>query len=288
LSQSTGAPYGNAAATKKSAERLSGPDKETTGEIMPTYLLVLTACVDPSKGTYPLKRADPETRLSDYHTSLRYWLRHEDPRLKNILLIENSGYSLRSLEKIAREENQLAKEVEFLSLDCNWYPKGGHYGYAELKMLDLGLQASKLRPLTTHMIKVSGRFLFPAISRLLDRIPGDFDAVADARTSTILFKKYSDPYVTTQIILFKHAFYRAYLQDCYRELESGKIHHMERIYYEKLISLRDGHNVLLRFPCNVPPVGFPAHRKSSYSAPKEAIKNSIRAIARRVAPQWWI
>lgn len=255
---------------------------------MISYLLVMTACVDPGKGAYPLARANPETRLSDYQVSLRYWLHFPDPRLNNILFIENSGYPLASLEKIADHENPLAKQVEFVSLDCNWYPKGGHYGYAELKMLDLGLQASKLRLLTTHMIKISGRFRFPSISRLLDRIPDDFDAVADARGSTILFKEHPDPYVTTPIILFKHSFYQAWLQDSYRELELGRINHMEKIYYLKLMALRDSHKVLMRFPVNVAPVGFPAHKISSYSGPKETLKNSIRAVARRVAPQWWI
>jgi hypothetical protein len=255
---------------------------------MNSYLLVMTACVDPSKGTYPLKRADPETRLSDYQISLRYWLNLPDLRLKNVLFIENSGYPRSTLERIAREENPFGKQIEFVSLDCNGYPDGGHYGYAELKMLDLGLQASKLRGITTHMIKISGRFRFPSISRLLDRIPADFDAVADARDSTFLFRNHDNPYVTTPIILFKHAFYSAYLQDCYRDLESGRITHMESVYYEKLISLKNSHKVFFRFPCNVTPLGFPAHRTSSYSGPKEALKNSIRAIARRVAPNWWI
>ena len=145
----------------------------------------MTACIDPSKGSYPLKRADPETRLLDYQISLRYWLNFPDPRLKNILFIENSGYSLATLEKIAREENPIEKQVEFVSLDCNGYPKGIHFGYAELKMLDLGLQASKLREMTTHMIKISGRYRFPSISRLLNRIPDEFDAIADARGSAL-------------------------------------------------------------------------------------------------------
>lgn len=249
----------------------------------------MTACVDPSKGSYPLKRKDPKTRLADYQESLRYWLAFSDLRLRDILLIENSGYPLSTLEKIADEENPHRKQVEFVSLDCNGYPRGGHYGYAELKMLDLGLQSSKLRSMTTHMIKISGRFRFPAISRLLDRIPDDFDAVADARGGAFLIQKHAGPYyVTTPIILFKHSFYSAYLQECWRDLESGAITHMEGIYYQKLMSLRVSHKIILRFPCNVTPVGFPAHRTSSYSGPKEAVKNSFRAVARKIAPNWWI
>ncbi len=255
---------------------------------MTTYLLVMTACVDPSQGEYLLKRANPEIRLSDYQTSLRYWLALPDPRLTHILFIENSSYPLDSLERIAREDNPLRKQVEFISLDCNEYPKGGHYGYAELRMLDLGLKASKLRTVTSHMIKISGRFRFPALGKLLDKMPADFDAVADARNSMFAFRKGAKPYVTTPIILFRHEFYSNYLQDCYRELESGRLTHMESIYFEKLIGLKKGHKIIFRFPCNVPPLGFPAHRTSSYSAPTEAIKNMVRAVTRKVMPSWWI
>ncbi len=258
---------------------------------MNSYLLVMTACVDPSKGAVPLKRADPETRLSDYQISLKWWLSLPDPRLNRILFIENSGYPLSSLEKIAREENAFGKQVECVSLDCNGYPKGVHYGYAELKMLDLGLQASKLREITTHMIKTSGRYRFPSISRLLSLIPDEFDAIADARGSASpLARRKANHYVTTPIILFKHSFYSAYLQGCYSDLESGRerITHMENVYYERLMSLRSSHKVFLRFPCNVQPLGFSANWGSSYSSPKEVVKSSIRAIARRVAPNWWI
>jgi hypothetical protein len=255
---------------------------------MNSYLLVMTACVVPSKAAYRLKRADPETRLKDYQICLRYWLNIPDLRLKNVLFIENSGYPLSTLERIAREENPFEKQVEFVSLDCSDFPEGVHYGYAELKMLDLGLQASRLRGITTHMIKVTGRYRFPSISRLLNRIPDDVDAIADARGSRFPFRKHDNFYVTTPIILFKHAFYSAYLQDCYRDIESGRGTHMEKVYYEKLISLRDSHKILFRFPCNVQPVGFPASRATPYSGPRAVVKNSIRAIARRVAPNWWI
>lgn len=254
---------------------------------MSRYLLVMTACVDPSKGTYPLKRADPETRLLDYEISLRSWLALPDLRLKNILLIENSGYPLSTLERIAREQNPFEKQVEFISLDCNAYPKDLHFGYAELKMLDLGLEASKLREITTHMIKVSGRYRFPSISRLLNRIPEEFDAIADARNASSVFHK-AHHYVTTPIILFKHSFYRSYMQDSYNDLEPKRLTHMENVYYERLISLRSSHKVFFRFPCNVTPYGVSGSGGSSYSSPKEAVKNSIRAIARRVAPNWWI
>lgn len=255
---------------------------------MDRYLLVMTACVDPSQGEYRLHRADPTIRLGDYQSALRFWLQYSDPRIRTILFIDNSNYPLDCLRAIAAQENPLNKAVEFISLNCNWYPPGGHYGYAELKMLDLGLRQSELKNSTTHMIKVSGRFKFPDVDKLLDRVPPDFDAVADARAWRSPSKRLERPYVTTQIILFAHDFYRTHLQDCYRELELGRESHMETIYYRKLVALSAKTKVILRFPCNVAPVGFPAHREKSYAHPSQVLANGLRSVARRVLPNWWI
>ncbi len=252
------------------------------------FLLVMTACIDPSQGEYRLHRADPRVRLDDYKSALRFWLTFPDARIRNVLFIENTGYPLGELEEIAARENPRGKRVEFVSLDCNWYPPGGHYGYAELRMLDLGLTQSRLRTRTSHMIKVSGRFTFPSLTRLLDRLPPDFDAVADARAWRTPLRRHEQPQVTTQLILFSHELYAAHLQRCYRELESGEISHMEAIYYQKLAALTGNCKVIMRFPCNATPVGFPAHRDRSYAHPSQRVVNGVRGVVRRVLPNWWI
>jgi hypothetical protein len=252
------------------------------------YLLVMTACIDPSGGRYPLQRASPAVRLEDYKAALRFWLNYPDDRIQNILFIENSNYPLDSLKAIVEKHNSRNCQVEFVSLDCNWYPQGGHYGYAELKMLDLGLQQSRLLPSTTHMIKVSGRLTFPALSRLLNRLPAGFDAAADTRAYQTLFRRHPHPNVTTQIILFRHRFYQENLQRAYEDIERGVDTHMEGIYYRKLAALKESSQILFRFPCNVPPVGFPAHRERSYTAPSQRAVDAVRAVARHVLPDWWI
>jgi hypothetical protein len=190
---------------------------------MNDFLLTMTACIDPSKGDCTLVRSDPAIRLGDYESALRYWLGYTDARIGKILFIENSGYPLDSLKEIADRENPMRKEVEFVSLDCNSYPVGGHYGYAELVMLDLGLQQSRLRSLTTHMIKTSGRFWFPTLSRLLDRLPANFDVAADARDRKLLRRNNERPFITTQIILFSHRFYGQNLQRAYEEIDRDGI-----------------------------------------------------------------
>jgi hypothetical protein len=251
------------------------------------YLLVMTACIDPSAGHYQINRADPATRLADYQHALRFWLSYPDERVQRILFLENSGYPLDSLQSIAARENKLGKETEFISLDCNWYPETNHYGYAEMRMLDLGLQQSSLKRKTTHMIKVTGRLTFPTLTSLLDHIPDDFDFVADARIWRSPWKKHTVPFVGTQLILFSHPFYSAYLQTRYDDMaEAG--HWLESFFYRELSRLAPGQGRLLRFPRSVDPVGQPAHRSRSYSHPSQRITNALRAALRRLAPAWWI
>src|SRR6185437_6412523 len=61
------------------------------------FLLVLTCTIDPSTGWAPPPRSSPAARLTDYVWSLGLWLRLKDPRLDDVLLIENSASSLAEL-----------------------------------------------------------------------------------------------------------------------------------------------------------------------------------------------
>ena len=117
-----------------------------------------------------IDRADPAIRLLDYQQAAPFWLSYPDPRTRRILFIENSGYPLDSLEAIADSENPLHKVTEFISLNCNWYPETSHHGYAEMRMLDLGLQQSRLQRETTHMIRSPAPHL-PGAQQLLDHVP---------------------------------------------------------------------------------------------------------------------
>ena len=120
-------------------------------------LLVITACVDPRSGPMQVVRSDPQLRLKDYKTALRFWLGTDDPRFQRILFLENSAYPMDELKSLVDRENRAGKQVEFISMDCNNYPPGLTYGYAELEMLDRGLLLSKLARPEDMLIKATGR-----------------------------------------------------------------------------------------------------------------------------------
>ncbi len=252
---------------------------------MNRYLLVMTACIDPSAGAVKLERTDPAIRLRDYEAALRFWLQYRDPRIRKILFIENSGYSLDTLEAIAKSEP--AKQVEFVSLNCNYYPEKNHYGYAEMLMLDRGLSQSKLRSETTHMIKVTGRLLFPDLSRLLDRVPEEAEYVVDVRHWKTPWQRHREPFVTSQLMIFAHEYYREHLQQSYEEMAQTSLW-IESFLYSKLYTKQKNPKRLLRFPVSADPSGHPAHRAEAYDSPRQRRINRMRAAARVAVPFWWL
>jgi hypothetical protein len=253
------------------------------------YLLLLTACIDPSTGPAKIARADPLLRLRDYQNALRFWLAYPDSRIKKILFVENSNYSLDSLKTIASQQNSRGIEIEFLSLETTGYPEGFHYGYAECQMIDVALERSRLAASATHFIKVTGRLTFPGLTRLLDRLPNGFKVAVDARNNT-WFVRSPQRFITTQLMLFEKSFFAERLQKLYHELkpiEEG-VYLVENLYYHALMPLRDSPGVILRFPCNVDPHGFAAHWTKNYTAPKQRAISLARVITRRLLPNWWV
>jgi len=254
------------------------------------FLLVLTSTITPAPGVV-LARMDPGVRRADYLQAFEFWLKHPDPRLQKILFIENSGADLCEFRKAARESG---KDVEFISLPPNPPPAGMHYGYSELQMLDDALSASRLRKTTTHMIKATGRLVFPDLPKLLDRIPGNLKVAVDSR-SRLPFRPSGNGFVSLQLFVVRHDVYDEKLRASYVSLtdEEHYPHVAEHLYFELLVEAsreetsRDK-EILLRFPVNCEPVGFAGHSGKRYDRPSGLFIAQARAMCRLVAPNFWL
>lgn len=253
---------------------------------MNTYTVLMTSCVDPAAGWVKLHRSDPETRLRDYCEGLRFWLELEDPRIDGIVFVENSGYPLDDLRTLASATNPWQRQVEFLSLNDNRYPRDAHYGYAELGMIDEALVASTVLRASTHFIKASGRLTFPDIGRLLKRLPIDCIFAVDCRNNTFL-TSLPQLFVSTQLMVFATGFYRENLQGSKSELKKP-VTHIEELFYRKLMGFKDKPGAVLRWPVNVAPRGVAAHWDKNYSSPKHRVINAARGLSRVVFPNWWL
>ncbi|CAN5469865.1 hypothetical protein BH10ACI2_BH10ACI2_09150 [soil metagenome] len=249
------------------------------------YCVCLTACIDPSGGLIKLQRHDPAVRLNDYLKAMRFWLNLPDERLNKIVFVENSGYPLDELSDICKTQNPFGKKVELISSSTNSYPEGVHYGYAELHSIEQAFDRSQLLKSSTYFIKATGRLRFPNISQLLDLLPDEYLFSVDCRARSRYGK--SDPFATTQLMVFSTSFYRQHLLHSKSEL-SNELGLIEILIYEKLIAFKDQQGAILRWKVNVDPVGYAGEWQKKYHSPKQRLINSARFICRHAFPDWWI
>ena len=253
----------------------------------PRYLLVMTATIAPSANAQ-VKRSSPQVRLEDYKRALRFWLSYPHPAAERILFLENSGADLSDLRAIAETENPQRRQVEFLSLPVHEIPPGTNYGYTEMQSLDHGLALSKLRPATTHMIKVTGRLTFPALAKALDRVAGSssapFELLIDCRRFGLFRRGYD---ARVQLFACSHAFYDRVLRNSNREMNSTGVRLLEHLIFRKVFPFKGQPGYHLRFPCNVDPVGHFGFKDRRYDSPRTALARSTRALLRVIAPNYW-
>ena len=251
----------------------------------PKFLLILSGTITPAPGVN-VSRRDPAVRRADYLHAFNYWLNHPDPRLRQIAFAENSGADLSEFRNSAARTD---KSVEIISIPPNHPPPDMHYGYSELQMLDQALSQSQLRQQTTHMIKTTGRLIFPALPRLLDKLPTNLRLAVDAR-ARLPFRPSEHGFISTQLFIARHDFYDDVLRKRYLQL--AKENHypflIEHQFFDLLAHRKGEEDLLLRFPVNCEPVGFKAHAATQYNTPSRLLITKARAIARVVAPNFWL
>ncbi len=225
------------------------------------YTLVMTACIAP-KPASPVKRKNPEIRLKDYENALRFWLTYPDRRIQAIVFIDNSGYDLHSLKKLSLS-NPLDRKIEFMQIpevELPVSPQGKTlYAYGEADILNQAFLSSQLVQNSRYIIKTTGRLFFPNLSELLSAIPQNVDFVIDCRKIPVA-------YAVTTLFLSKYDFYMKHLFALKEQIKLS-YKEIEFVYYEYLLSLHNANmmNLCLRFPINVPPVGFGAHSDKNYN-----------------------
>jgi hypothetical protein len=266
---------------------MSSPTDSPATPAPPRYLLVMTATITPPANAQ-VKRSSPNVRLEDYKSALRFWLRYPHAAAERILFLENSGANLSDLRAIAQAENPHHREVEFLSLPVHQIPPGTNYGYTEMQTLDEGLAMSKLRPATTHMIKVTGRLTFPALGKALDRVAGSssdpFELMIDCRRLGLFRRGYD---ARVQLFVCSHGFYDRVLRKSNREMNSTGFRLLEHLIFRKVIPFKGQPGYYLRFPCNIDPVGHFGFKDRRYDSPRTALARSTRALLRVIAPNYW-
>lgn len=253
------------------------------------HTVVMTACLRPeAQFAGQLRRVDPAIREQDYLAGLDFWLQLPDPRITRIIFIENTLAPLEALAAHVRNRNPRGRECEFISIDCNRTPPGLHYGYAEYRLMDEGLARSRLYAASSHLIKATGRYRFPGITRLLDSLPADYRVAADARDNRRFVPK-PQTMITAPLFLSTREFYEAHLRRVYQRMRPpppwwGQF--IEDALYEELMPLRGQPGVILRWKVNCDPAGIGANG-DHYRNARKRLLSTARAVGRKLLPDWW-
>ena len=253
------------------------------------FTLLLTACISPQieeKNTvFQLIRKDVSLRLQDYIKALRYWLDYKDDRIKVILFVENSGYDM-SIIKNEVNNNPYNRKVKFIQYPLISIPSGLHYGYAELDMLDRVMKTYSVVNPCEFIVKLTGRLVFPNLTKLLDKIQNTDNFIIDSRDYSFGSEQH---YCVTTLFITKLDFYIEYLYNKKRLLTQREPY-IEHLFFKilKPLYLNKYSGLLMRFPINVYPKGVGAHKNVNYSSLRHRIKNLFRFIFRYLFPNIWI
>ena len=251
----------------------------------------MTACIAPKAGIREfLKRADSKTRLEDYKRGLCFWATLDEPSIASIVFAENSGYPILELVEFVNQIQNRRCEVEFVSVDMEAPPDGLSYGYSEFMLIEHALLHSEKLSKCTHFIKATGRYIFPKISRLIRKLPNEFQIAADCRGARPWAKDTSPMILTTALVIFERRFYLREIASLYRTMVPAppwdRRQFIEAILFDTLVTSRDVDGVILRWPCNCDPVGFGANGDKLNSI-NRLVKYKIRAVLRLLWPSLW-
>ena len=255
------------------------------------FVIVMTACIAPKAGAREhLRRADPAVRLRDYEAALRFWLTLREPRITGIIFADNSGHPLDSLQQVAAGF-PAAPPVEFLSFDSPPPPEGLNYGYTEFLLVNDALARSRLAASARYFIKVTGRYRFPDLPRLLRRLPRDFRVAIDCRGGRPS-GRLKQPMASTPLAIFDRVFYLESLAALPHRMVpappwDGRLHYIEFMLFDALYPRRTEPGIILRWPCNCEAHGIGANG-DDYMTPRKRIQHAVRAVCRVLRPSLWI
>ncbi|MEO6054780.1 MAG: hypothetical protein ABIP97_12280 [Chthoniobacterales bacterium] len=251
--------------------------------------VVLTACIQPlANMAVHIQRVDPEERLKDYRAALTFWLQLPDSRITHLIFIDNSDYPLAELEAHAAQQNAFGRKCEFISLPAMPLPPDLHYGYLEFRILDEGFSKSKIYGETPYFMKVTGRYRFPAITRLLNSLPDSFKVAVDSRDND-RFTRWPRHFTAAALLIFETAYYNEHLRLIHHQMRPAppmRKQFIEDILFDFLIPNREKKDFVLRWSVNCDPEGIGASG-DSYASRRKQLISLTRAIGRKIIPWWW-
>ena len=229
-----------------------------------------------------------QERRQQYEEALKSWMLYPDPRISGIVYCDNSSPDLGWTHELAAQIG-CAKQFEAIYCPDNERPKGVHYGYPELGIIDHSVRTSRLLCQSVYFAKVTGRLQYPRFSNLLDRLPASFDACIDYRSAYRRDRKSWSKYrARTQLMFFKKNFYLDSLMEKRVLMLENNIGFIEEFIAGTLIpGDKITGNVIFRWPIECPPSGVGGSGED-FDSKKRFIKSFLQDCSRRFLPWVWI
>ena len=248
--------------------------------------LVLTASID-IKGMPKAIPTAAEQRQQDYFNTLKYYINNH-PIVRKIIFIENSGWSLDYVMEAAKE-NPHNKEIEFISLNCNDFPRRFSKGYGECLLIEKGLKKSKLVNSVTHIAKITGRIYLRNLSQLLQYPQKTYDCYCDYKDHGWILRrlwgeKQVSPHCDTRFLVFSKQFYERYLMPLHQQHNEGGFC-IETEVYDGIKKAEKEAKVISRFPIEPKFDGVAGHfGGKDYNSKIEKFKFMGRSLNRKILP----
>lgn len=188
--------------------------------------LIMTSCINPSKGVYALALNNAEVRRRQYELALQFYIK--ETRIKKIVFCDNSNEQLDHVFFETAKENK--KCIELLCFQGNverTLEQGKGYGEGEI--LEYAFQHSQLIKKSKYIIKVTGRLIISNFDNIL-RLSYKDDNYINMYT-------YSDGryFADTRFFMMKIVDYRNYFLKEYKNVDDRSGQALEICFARKFL-----------------------------------------------------
>jgi hypothetical protein len=249
------------------------------------FVLCLTASIDP-RGMPGVTRADPKVRETDYAECLQFYS-ERFPQVQRIVFIENSGWPLDRLRHIAATCNPHRKRFEFISLQCNDFPREYGKSYGEFLLMDRGLEQSELARDAGYLAKLTGRNYLLNLPQIVERVRRKFQLLCDLRDHPLyewLRIPANGRHADTRFLVFTPQFYDRHVRGQYVRCNESLGFLAEDLFYEIAKNPAVASDVIVRFPIEPQFRGIAGHWNKNYGSGLDRLKQVIRGTGRRIMP----
>jgi hypothetical protein len=224
--------------------------------------------------------------LGDYGQALRFYLGLPASAVDRVVLADNSGSDLGSLEVLAGEAD---KEVEVLSFDGLDYPVEYGRAYGETRLVETALERSRLlRGLGPDepFWKLTGRLRFTNLPRLVATAPKGLDLYAD-------FRRFPRRWVDTRVLACTPEAFRELIASRIELLREDRLGELglsspEERLFDELLAERGRWRIFPRLLAEPRIEGHSGFDNADYSRLRRRAWVGARGAVRRAIPGLWV